>query len=211
MMLGALDNKLIDRYGKNIYQSNSRTFNMIDNYVYMYHTGTFIILPTYPESIQDQMSTSYNSSTILGRSAPIQSFTGAGPRQLQVSVRLHRDMMKQINWGKSNANVALGDDYVDTMVKQLKACAYPDYKSSLKMVDPPLVAVRFGNDIFIKGVVNGGVSVTYNLPLLADNKYAVVDVSFNVVEIDPFGALDIMRQGSFTGLDTTLERRLFTK
>lgn len=211
MMLGALDNKLIDRYGKNIYQSNSRTFNMIDNYVYMYHTGTFIILPTYPESIQDQMSTSYNSSTILGRSAPIQSFTGAGPRQLQVSVRLHRDMMKQINWGKSNANVALGDDYVDTMVKQLKACAYPDYKSSLKMVDPPLVAVRFGNDIFIKGVVNGGVSVTYNLPLLADNKYAVVDVSFNVVEIDPFGASDIMRQGSFTGLDTTLERRLFTK
>ena len=211
MMLGALDNKLIDRYGKNIYQSNNRTFNMIDNYVYMYHTGTFIILPTYPESIQDQMSTSYNSSTILGRSAPIQSFTGAGPRQLQVSVRLHRDMMKQINWGKSNANVALGDDYVDTMVKQLKACAYPDYKSSLKMVDPPLVAVRFGNDIFIKGVVNGGVSVTYNLPLLADNKYAVVDVSFNVVEIDPFGASDIMRQGSFTGLDTTLERRLFTK
>lgn len=211
MMLGALDNKLIDRYGKNIYQSNSRTFNMIDNYVYMYHTDTFIILPTYPESIQDQMGTSYNSSTILGRSAPIQSFTGAGPRQLQVSVRLHRDMMKQINWGKSNANVALGDDYVDTMVKQLKACAYPDYKSSLKMVDPPLVAVRFGNDIFIKGVVNGGVSVTYNLPLLADNKYAVVDVSFNVVEIDPFGASDIMRQGSFTGLDTTLERRLFTK
>jgi hypothetical protein len=34
------------------------------------------------------------------------------------------------------------------------------------MVNPPMVAVRFGNEIFIKGVVTGGVTVTSQLPLL---------------------------------------------
>ena len=69
----------------------------------------------------------------------------------------------------------------------------------------------FGNEIYIKGVVNGGITVTYNMPLLVDDKYAKVDISFTVTEVDPYDAQSVMVQGSFRGLNKTLERRLFKR
>ena len=68
-----------------------------------------------------------------------------------------------------------------------------------------MVAVRFGNDIFIKGVVIGAVSVSYSLPIITGNKYAHVSVSFTVEEVDPYDAQTVMQAGSFRGLSTTLE------
>ena len=117
--------------------------------------------------------------------------------------------MTQINHGISNLAVELGDDYVDTIIKQLQAVALPSYKSASKMVNPPQVAVRFGNEIFIKGIVNGSVSVTYELPILSDNKYAQVTVEFTVTETDPYDAETVAAMGSFRGLDKTLEKRLY--
>ena len=181
-------------------------FNMIDNYIYLYHVDQFIVLPTFPDSIQDRTSISFNKATPMARSAPIYSYSDSGPRSIQVQLDLHRDMMTQINYGISNAKVAVGDDYVDTLIKQIQAAALPSYATSAKMVDPPIVAVRFGNDIFIKGVVVDGVSVTYALPIITGNKYAHVSVSFTVEEIDPYDAKTAMVAGSFRGLDTTLER-----
>ena len=78
-----------------------------------------------------------------------------------------------------------------------------------KMVNPPSVAVRFGNEIFIKGIVNGGVTVTYKTPLLENNKYALVDISFTVTETDPYDAETVANLGSFRGLDSTIEKRLY--
>ena len=136
-------------------------------------------------------------------------YKSSGPRTVQISLKFHREMMTQINYGVSNLNVELGDDYVDTLLKQLQAIAMPSYKQASKMVDPPQVAVRFGNDIFIKGVVIGGITVTYGLPILENNKYAVVDVSFQVTETDPYDAESVALQGSFRGLSNTLEKRLY--
>lgn len=181
-------------------------FNMIDNYIYLYHVEQFIVLPTFPESIQDRTSINFNKATPMARSAPIYSFSDAGPRSIQVNLDLHRDMMTQINYGVSNAKVQIGDDYVDTLIKQIQAAALPAYAVTSKMVDPPIVAVRFGNDIFIKGVVVDGVSVNYSLPIIEGNKYAHVSISFTVEEIDPYDAKTVMTAGSFRGLDTTLER-----
>ena len=76
------------------------------------------------------------------------------------------------------------------------------------MVDPPMVAVRFGNDIYIKGVVTGSVSVDYSPPILETNKYAVVTIGFEVSEVDPYDASMVAQAGSFRGLDKSLERRL---
>ena len=76
------------------------------------------------------------------------------------------------------------------------------------MIDPPMVAIRFGNEIFIKGIINNGVNVSYKLPLLDNNKYAVVEVQFTVTEIDPYDAETVAQTGSFRGLDKTLEKRL---
>lgn len=204
------DPKVIDRFGNSLNNTYSAYSQMIDNYVYIYHLNTYVIVPQFPDSIMDSMQTSYTPSTPLGRSAPIQSFSGAGPRTIQIKLSLHRDLMQSLNVKKSNALLNFGDDYIDFLIKSLKACAYPEYSNALKQVDPPLIAVRFGNDIFCKGIVPGGVSVTYSGPILTNNKYALADISFQIVEIDPYSASDIVRQGSFTGLDTTLERKILS-
>lgn len=186
-----------------------KVFNMIDNYIYLYHIDQFIVIPTFPDTLNDTIGVSFNSSTPMSRSAPVYSYSNSGPRSLQINLDLHRDMMTQINWGVSNAKIATGDDYVDTLVKMVQAAALPSYGTSEKMVDPPLVAVRFGNELFIKGVVNGSVGVTYAPPILANNKYAHVSVSFTVEEVDPYDANTIMSAGSFRGLDTSLERNFW--
>lgn len=182
---------------------------MIDNYVYLYHVQQFIVIPTFPDSLNDTMSVNYNKSTPMSRSAPVYSYSDSGPRSLQINLDLHRDMMTQINYQVSNATVAAGDDYVDTLINYIQAAALPAYGASEKMVDPPMVAVRFGNDVFIKGVVTGAVSVTYQLPILTNNKYAHVSVSFNVEECDPYDARMVMHSGSFRGIDTSLERNFW--
>lgn len=181
-------------------------FRMIDNYIYLYHIDQFIVIPTFPDSLNDQVGVTYNSSTPMARSAPIYSYSHSGPRSLQINLDLHRDMMHQINYQVSNATIATGDDYVDTLIKLVQAAALPAYGASEKMVDPPMVAVRFGNDIFIKGVVTGSVGVTYQSPILANEKYAHVSVSFNIEEVDPYDAQTVLAAGSFRGVDTSLER-----
>ena len=186
-----------------------RYFRMIDNYVYMYHTGTLLALPTYADSITDVMSVNFVSSTPLARSSPIYSYANSGPRQLSFTFNLHRDMMQAINYGVSNLDTTINDDYVDYLINSLQACAVPEYSSTDKMVDPPMVAVRLGNDIFIKGVVLGNVSVTYELPILTTGKYASAKVSFVVAEVDPYSADTIQVAGSFRGISTSLERNVY--
>ena len=193
-------------------------YQMIDNYIYLYHTDTLIIVPSYSaDSISDTMQVGFTSSQPLSRSAPIYSYTGSGPRSLQVSFKLHRDMMNQINLQNTKTILKneLDGDYVDRMIKEVQAAALPSYAASKKMVDPPIVAVRLGDEIFIKGVVSGGVTVSYELPLLAPkyeggpSRYANVAIGFTINEIDPYDAYDAIKFGSFRGLSTTLERRIY--
>ena len=196
----------------NLYnQQLSKTFCMIDNYVYVYHTDTLIALPMYPESIQDTMATNYGESRPLLRSAPIYSYQSSGPRTLQLELPLHRDMTNQINMDASLLKIddLTDEDYVDKMVNQLQAAALPRYVASEKMVNPPLVAVRFGDDLFCKGVIQGGVSVTKSGPILRTNKYALVTVAFTIYEVDPYDADTVAQVGAFRGLNPTLERRIY--
>ena len=118
--------------------------------------------------------------------------------------------MAMVNRNLSNIKLDLGDDYVDTLVKQIQACSVPMYASSQKMVDPPLVALRIGNEIFIKGVVTSGVSITYETPILQGDKYAQATISFTVSEVEPFDAETVAETGSYRGIDTTLERNLWS-
>lgn len=198
----------------------SRHFKLIENYIYLYHTKKFILIPTYPQSVTDSMSASFSPTTPLARTAPIQSYTGSGPRTIQVSLDLHRDVMTQINTNASNALKNLyssmgrdtssenyADDYVDILIKEIQAIVYPNYNDAARQVDPPQIAVKFGSDIFIKGVVNGTVSVEYSGPILANNKYAMVKISFNVTEIDPQSADTVSMLGSYRGDSSSLDNR----
>ena len=182
---------------------------MIENYIYLYHTQTFLVIPVFNESVNDTMGVNFQKSTPMSRSAPIYSYSDSGPRSLQVNLHLHRDMFTQMNQNVSNVPVTPGDDYVDTLIKQVQAAALPVYGASEKLVDPPMVAVRFGNDIFIKGVVTGSVGVTYGLPIMEDNKYADIQISFTVEEVDPYDAQQVLEAGSFRGFDSSLERNVW--
>ncbi|WP_300924713.1 hypothetical protein [uncultured Clostridium sp.] len=194
----------------------NNTFNgykLINNYIYLYHIDKFLLLPTYPERISDTLTSTFNQTTPLARSAPIFSYSHSGPRSMQITLALHRDLMSQINYQASNINLdelgEIGDDYVDVLIKQLQAIALPRYDGANKMVDPPMVALRLGNEIYIKGIVSGSISIEYHGPILDDNKYACVDVAFNITEVDPYDAQSVQTLGSFRGLNKTLERRLF--
>lgn len=187
-------------------EQDKRTFNLITNYIYFYHTNTFLLIPVYPDSVQDSQNVTFNSTKLLARSAPIYSFSDAGPRSVQISLNLHRDLMQQTNYMVSNVNLDIGDDYIDVLIRSMQAAALPRYDASAKMVDPPLVALRLGNEIYCKGVLSGGISTTYQLPILDDGKYSQVTIAFNIQEVDPTDADIVINTGSFRGLNTTLER-----
>lgn len=189
----------------------TKVFAMIDNYIYLYHTDTLIAIPTYPESIADSMSINYQSTSILSRSAPIYSFANAGPRSFSVTLNLHRDMMNDINIASSNLKISNLDeeDYMDIMIKQLNAAVLPRYAAAEKMVNPPIVAIRFGKDLFCKGVIVNGLTTTYSGPILRTDKYAAVTIDFTISEIDPYDADSVMQVGHYRGLNTSLERRIW--
>lgn len=186
-----------------------RIFENIDNYIYFHHLKSLIIVPTYPDNINDRQNATFAPSTPLGRSAPIFSYANSGPRTIGIDLKLHRELMYQVNYQNSKLNLDLTDDLVDTFIKQIRACVLPEYASSAKMVNPPIVSCKFGKDIFIKGVVNGGVGVSYDLPIIEGGKYATVGVSFEVQEIEPYDASIVFEVGGYRGISTSLERNIY--
>ena len=188
-------------------------FSLIENYIYLYHTDTLVILPSCPDSISDSTSVSFAQTVPMSRTAPIYSYQNSGPRQVQFNLTLHRDMMSQINAQNSRINLDVGEDYIDNLIRQVQSIAYPRLNASERMVDPPMVAVKVGDDVFCKGIINGAVGVTYRLPIIRGengrDRYGVVDFSFTVNEVDPYDAETVATVGSYRGLSETLEKRIW--
>lgn len=193
-----------------ISKSKNNTANLLqDNYLYISHLDEdlqFWRLPSSPDSINDAMSSTFGKTTPLGRSAPVYTFSNAGPRSVQFNITLHRDMMDEINEGYSNVRQGIGEDYVDNLIKALQAIAVPKYNLSNKAVEPPLVAIRIENQIFIKGVVTSGIGLTYKKPILSNGKYAIVSLSLTIEEVDPYDATSVYSNGSFRGVVRTLKK-----
>lgn len=164
-----------------------------ENFIVLHHINKSFLIPVDPDAISDNMSISYAESTPLSRSAPIYSYQNSGPRSVQVSFTLHRDLMREFN--PEYRNNGSDADPIDDLVINLDALALPDYDSANKIVNPPLVSLKIRDEVYIKGVVTGSVGVTYGLPVLnygtedAPNyKYAMVSISFGVSETTPFSA-----------------------
>ena len=177
----------------------------VTNYIYLYHTDKFIIIPEYPESITDNMTLTFNQTQALSRSAPVFTYAYSGPRSVTFNLELHRDMVNDLNITAGNTNlksnvVSQTDDYVDTLIKELQSIALPRYNVNNSAVVPPRVAVRFGNELFISGVVTSNISCVYNKPILSNGKYAKVSISFTVSEYDPYDATLVSQLGSFRGI-----------
>lgn len=179
-----------------------------DNYLYISHLDEefqFWQLPCTPETISDSMASTFNETSALGRSAPVFTYSKSGPRTVQISLKFHRDMMDALNAGTSNVALKLGEDYVDSLIKALQSIAVPRYNLSNKAVEPPLVALRLSQEVFIKGVVTSAIGLEYALPILSNGKYAQVSVSFTVSEVDPYDATTVFQNGSFRGVVKTLK------
>ena len=180
-----------------------------ENYIYISHLDEdfqFWRLPSCPETISDSMGSNFGTTTALGRSAPVYTYSNSGPREVQVEIKLHRDMMDDINYGVSNAELAKGEDYIDSLVRALQAIAVPKYNLSNKAVEPPLVALRLSNEVFIKGIVNAPIAITYKLPILRNGRYAEIHLSLKVSEVDPYDATTVFKNGSFRGVMKTLRK-----
>ena len=183
------------------------------NYVYISHLDEdlqYWLLPVTPEAIQDSMPSTFNETHVLGRSAPVYTYSNSGGRTVQITLKLHRDIMDAVNVGNSNVKIEPGEDYVDSFIRAIQSIALPKYNLNNKAVEPPLVAVRIMDEIFIKGIVNSGVGVTYEKPIIMthdgkQSKYAQVTVSFNVSEVDPYDATSVYQNGSFRGYVKTLK------
>ena len=184
-------------------------FILPENYIYISHLDEdfqFWRLPSCPETIADSMASTFGETSALGRSAPVYTYSKSGPRTVQIELKFHRDMMDDINYGVSNAVLRNGEDYIDNLVHALQAIAVPKYNLSNKAIEPPLVALRLSNEVFIKGIVNGPIALTYALPLLSNGKYAEIHLSITVTEVDPYDASTVFKNGSWRGILQTLKK-----
>ena len=199
----------------------TRGFDLIENYIYIYQLDKYVILPVWPEEIKDSLGSKFAEDNILARTAPIYSYSHSGPRTVAVNLSLHRDLMYDINKNNqsfldkntdlSNRVVEIGDDYIDVLIKYLQAMVLPSYATNninTKMINPPMVALRLGSEVFIKGVITSAITVSYQGPISSDRKYQQVVLGFDISEIDPQDAESIVKWGSFRGLETVLTRNL---
>lgn len=191
--------------------TNNDIFNRIlpDCYLYISHLDEdyqYWMLPGYPEEVTDSMDSNFASASALGRSAPVYTYSSSGPRTVQINLEFHRDMFEEIN-NNAGGNVKkfdTGDDMAESFIKALQAISVPKYTLTSKAIEPPLVAIRLGREVFIKGVVSGSVRVTYKKPILVNEKYAIIGIGFTVSEVDPYDATTVFQNGSFRGLTATL-------
>lgn len=165
-----------------------------DNYIYFFHTGKKIIIPIDPDNIQDSMAANFAENRPLSRSAPIYSYQNSGPRTVTVQFELHRDLCKEYNPGS--------EDAVEELIQNLEMAVLPDYEAASKIVNPPLVGLQIRDELYIKGIVQGGVNKGFNLPIInvgtKDNpiyKYALVQIQFTIAEVTPYSASILPKVG----------------
>ena len=98
-----------------------KDFKLIPNYIYLYHTDEYLLIPEYPDSLSDNLSSTFTSQNALSRTAPIYTYSYSGPRTVQITLNLHRDMLDDMNLEASNMKLDIGDDYIDTCIDRIKS------------------------------------------------------------------------------------------
>ena len=181
---------------------------MSQNYIYLYHIAPvatdgdeWLFLPEYPDEVSDRMNSTFAQTNALSRTAPVFTYSNSGPRTVNFRMHFHRDLLEDANRNAgNNFSRNEGEDYVEALVRKIQSIALPRYDFENKAVVPPMIALRIGNDIFVKGVVIGGVSITYEKPIMANNKYSQATIAFDIYEVDPYDAESVSEWGSFRGI-----------
>lgn len=129
--------------------------------------GEVLYMPCYPKSISDSLSVQHGSQSLFTSTEPYVVYNSSGPRTVSVSFQFHREMRGYDN-----------DTYIDNIIDTIEAACYPLNDGTMS-VETRLI---IGKDISIRGVITGGVSVSYSGPII-DGKYNVIDINFTIQEV----------------------------
>lgn len=193
----------------------------VEAYIYIYHLGLLFNLPTLPESLQDSLPISFSSDPVLARTAPQITYSSAGPRTLQVNLKMHRQMfciendLITVSEGVSSmiyTDPSTGKDInvdpkdaMDYFIDAMTTLSLPKFTESSRAITPPSLLIRFGNESCISGVPSN-FTKTATGPWLKNGKLADVTISFTVTETDPFSASYTAKNGTLRVLSNTLSR-----
>lgn len=177
---------------------------LIQNYIYFHHLSEAVLLPLYPEQVFDTMTASFSSTNILGRSAPIYTYSTSGPRTVSFNLEVHRDMLNDVNLTNMTF---LGkkidpEETINELINTLEASVLPKYVDATKAVNPPIVSVRLGKDIYIKGVCTN-CTHTFKGPIRQEH-YLQCDLSLSIMEYDAYDAQLVKTLGKYRGVQDSL-------
>lgn len=151
------------------YSRTSTSYNFVGNPAYgkcKVIIGTTVLnMPCYPDSVSDSTDVSYNTSSILGRSEPYTTYNNSGPRSINFTFNMHREM---------TGNEA----EIEKIVRYIESAVYPNYNSN---VAPIKVQVYIGKTIYISGIMTSE-TTDWSGPIDDTDKYNLVNVSFTVQE-----------------------------
>ena len=189
----------------------------IDSYIYIYHLGLKFNLPTLPDSLSDNMPIDFSTQPVLARSAPQISWSSAGPRSIQITIPIHRQIFAMENDFKTflplddlqkygvNPESIKKYDAADWLINALVSLSLPRYSDAEKAITPPSVLVRYGNEFCIRGVPSSVIK-TSSGPWLKSGKMAMIILQFTVTETEPYSAEYALQSGSLRGISTDLMR-----
>lgn len=176
----------------------------MNNYIIFHHIGTTevpysIELPVSPTSLTESASANFVSTSILGRNAPVYTYTYSGPRQVSINMVIHREMTGNsafTTYGNSSRvdyYYKRQFDSLDILMDSLRAVVVSS--KTYEGTTPPKITLCLDNQIKITGVVSS-VNTQYSLPII-NGKYQVATIAFTVNELDPYDAIDVIMSGGY--------------
>ena len=121
------------------------------------------VFPGYPESYSDSHQASVSQQTPLGRSEPFQIYQNSGPRTVNVSFRMDREMTR---------TTEIGD-----IVGIVQSACYPVRMSATII---PRCTLVIGNNCSITGIITS-VNTNWSDTIIED-RYMVVTLDFSIQE-----------------------------
>lgn len=174
-LLGSTYDSLVARTGTITWDAPEADYSPISAGCYIVVGGSGAVFPCFPEEVSESVSSSYNSEIPLGRQEPFYVYENSGPRTVNVSFRMHREMFPTITG-------------LDSLINLIESGVY----SSSNGVPAKRVFLKIGGQISISGIINGQVSVTWSETLNAipsvfggwsNAHYNIATVSFSVSEV----------------------------
>ena len=140
-------------------------------------------LPVFPQEFSDSNSSSFNPTSILGRSVQYQTYNTSS-RTFSVSLNLHEELCDDYT-------------YIHRLAAVLQSACYPNY-SNRGSVDPIEILLVIGSQVKIRGILNS-VQEQWSGPVI-DDQLVHCSLSINITETTgPYSQTTIQGAGSRRG------------